>query len=87
MEPGLPRKDDDGLMHVIVKRLKLDDEGKYDRKMNNNPLLDTRAYEVWFADDTTEVLTANTISENLLAQIDEEGHRQIILDEIIDHRS
>ena len=32
-----------------------------------------------------EVLTANIISENLLAQVDEEGHRQILLDEIIDH--
>ena len=33
-----------------------------------------------------EVLTANIISENLLAQVDEEGHRQMLLYEIIDHR-
>ena len=86
MELGLPRKDDDGLMYAIVKRRKLDDEGKAVGNMNNNPLLDTIAYEVDFADDTIEVLTGNSIADNLLAQVDEEGHRKIILDEIIDNR-
>ena len=43
MELGLPRKYDDGLMHAIVKRRKLDGEGKAVGNMNNNPLLDTRA--------------------------------------------
>ena len=43
---GLPRKDDDGLMHTIVKRRKLDDAEKAVGNMNNDPLLDTRAYKV-----------------------------------------
>ena len=86
MELGLPIKDDDGLMHAIVKRRKLDDEGKDVVNMNNIPLLDTRAYKVDFSDSTTEVLTANIISENLSVQVDEEVHRQILLDNIIDHR-
>ena len=86
MKLGLPRKDDDGLMHAIVKRRKLDDECKAVGKMNNNPLLDTRAYEIEFADDTTEVLTDNIIADNILAQVDEEGNHKIILYEIIDHR-
>ena len=34
-----------------------------------------------------EELTANIIAENLIAQIDEEGRRQMMLEEIIDHRS
>ena len=54
--------------------------------MNNDPLLDNRAYEVQFSDSMNEVLTANIVDKNILAQVDEEGHRQIILDEIIDHR-
>ena len=54
--------------------------------MNNNPLLDTRSYKVDFSDVRTEVLTANNIAENLLAQVYEEGHRQMLLDEIIYHR-
>ena len=46
MELGLPTKYDDGLMHAIVKRCKLDDEGKAVGNMKNNPLLGTRSYEV-----------------------------------------
>ena len=44
MELWLPRKDGDGLMHSIVKRRELDDEGKAVETINNNPLLDTRSY-------------------------------------------
>ena len=86
MELGLPRKDDYGLIYAIVNRRKLDDEGKAVGNMNNNPLLDTRAYEIEFSDDMTEFLTDNIIAKNLLAQFNEEGHRKIILDQIIDHR-
>ena len=86
MELGLPIKYDDVLMHAIVKRRKLDDAEKAVGNMNNDPLLDTRAYKIQFADVTTEVLTANIISQNLLAQVHKEGNRQMLLDEIIDHR-
>ena len=44
MALGLPRKYDDGLMHAIVNRRNLGDEGKSVGNINNNPLLDTRAY-------------------------------------------
>ena len=43
MEVGLPRKYYDGLMHAVVKRRNLDDEGKDVGTMNNNPQLGTRA--------------------------------------------
>ena len=86
MELGLPRKDNCGLIHAIVNRRKLDAEDKAVGNMNNKPLLDTRAYEVEFSDGTTKVLTAKIIADNLLAQVDEEGHCQMLLDEIIDHR-
>jgi hypothetical protein len=48
--------------------------------------LDSRAYEVEYSDGYTESLTANLIAENLIAQVDEEGRRQMMLNEIIDHR-
>ena len=86
MELGLPRKDDDWLMHEIVKRRKLDDEGNSVVNINNNPLLDTRAYEVYFSDDTTEILTASIIVNDIVAQVHEEGNRQMFLDQVIDHR-
>ena len=73
-------------MHAIVKRRKPDVEDKAVGNMNNKPLIDTKSYQVDFSDGTTEVLTANIIAENILAQVDEEGHLQINLDEIIDHR-
>ena len=65
MELGLLRIYDDGLIHIIVKICKLDDEGKDVGTMNNNPLIDTREYEVDFSDGVTEALTANIIAENL----------------------
>jgi hypothetical protein len=38
-------------------------------------------------DGEVEILTANIIAENLLAQVDEEGHIQMLIDEIEDHRT
>ena len=73
-------------MHAIVKGSKLDNEGKSIGNMNNNPLLDTREYEVQFADITTEFITANIISDNLLAQVYEERNHHILLHNIIDNR-
>ena len=32
-------------------------------------------------------MPGNLIAKNILSQVDEEGHRQMMLDEIIDHRS
>ena len=86
MTMGLPRGDDGELHRAKVKRRKLDDEGKPTGKANNNPLLDSRQYEVEYLDGATEILTANIIAENLLSQVDEEGHQQMLFDEIIDHR-
>ena len=86
MEIGLPRGDDDSLHHAQVKRCALDDNGRPVGRSHNNPLLDSRQYEVEFLDGSVETLTANTIAKNLLAQVDKEGHRQLLLSEIIDHR-
>ena len=58
MELGILRKDDDRLMHAIVMRRKMYDKGKAIGTMNNNPLIDTRSYEVEFSYVTTESLGA-----------------------------
>jgi hypothetical protein len=42
---------------------------------------------VQYVDGHVEELTANLIAENLIAQVDEEGRRQMILLAIIDHRT
>ena len=84
MDIGLPRGDDDQLYHAIVKKRAVDVEGKPIGRANNNPLTDSRRYEDEFADGTHEILAANVIVEKIFA--DEEGHRQMLLEEIIHHR-
>ena len=39
-----------------------------------------------YTDGTIEILTANVIAENILSQVDEEGHRQLLLHDILDHK-
>ena len=42
------------------------------------------AYEVEYPDGTTEKLTSNIISENMLSQVESEGHHYQVLNEVID---
>ena len=53
---------------------------------HNNPLLDSRQYEIEYDDGYSEILSANIIAENLLSQVDEEGHRHRMFAEISEHR-
>ena len=69
----------------VTKRLK-DHRGNPIGTANDNPILDTRMYEVEYADGHKQALSANVIAENMLATVDEEGHRHLILDHIIDFR-
>ena len=40
---------------------------------NNNPILDTKIYEIEFTDVHVEELLANTILENILEKVDDDG--------------
>ena len=70
----------------VTKRLK-DANGLPIGLANENPILDTRMYKVEYLDGERASLAANNIAENLFAQIDDEGNRQVLMDEIIGHRS
>jgi len=85
MEVGI-NMEEQGFRHGRVKRRAIDADGKPIGRANNNVLLDDRAYEMEFEDGTTEILTANIIAENLLAQVDPEGNRFLFMEEIEDHR-
>ena len=61
----------------VVKRARTDD-GKAIGTAHSNPILDTRAYEIEFADGTRDKVTANIIAENMYAQIDDEGNSYLI---------
>ena len=57
------------------------------KHLTNNLLLDTRLYEVEYLDGSSEVLSANILAENILAQVDKDGHRHLMIDEISNHRT
>ena len=42
-------------------------------RAHSNPLFDTHEYEIEFTDGTTEKYQANIITENMYAQVDDEG--------------
>ena len=87
MELALPRGDYGEMIHARVTKRMRDNEGLPIGRASDNPLLDSRKYEVEYADGNVEELTANIIAENLIAQVDNEGHRQMMLEEVIDHRT
>jgi hypothetical protein len=77
----------DGQKRATVKKRVTDYEGNLVGRKNKNPLLDTREYLLEYEDGTQEKMFANTIAENIYAQIDEEGQQYLILKEIIDHKA
>ena len=79
MELGLPRGLDGSLEYPKVKKRAVDVDGRPVGKAHDNPLFDTRQYKVEYNDGTTEVVTANTIVENTLSQVDQDGHKQQLL--------
>ena len=86
MEMAMSRGIDGELIHATVRKRVRDQDGTPVGTANANPLLDSRKYEVEYADGHAEELTANIIAENIIAQVDEEGRRQMMLSAIMDHR-
>ena len=86
MELAMARDEEGEMLRATVKRRLTDEEEHPVGKANANLLLDSRMYAVEYADGHYKELTANVIAENLLAQVDNEGRRQMMLSEIINHR-
>ena len=85
MEVALPRDDTGPEFARVTKRLR-DANGIPIGMANDNPILDTRIYEVEYLDGHKASLAANTIAENMFAQVDDEGNRHVLFDAITDHR-
>ena len=86
MEIALPHGSDGNLVYATFKQRVIDENGDPVGNFNANPLIDSRLYEVEYIDGTIEKLTANAIADNIMSQVDEEGHRQLLLRDIVDHR-
>ena len=85
MELALPRDGEGPEFARVTKRLR-DKDGLPIGTADDNPIIDTRLYEVEYLDGHKASLAANAIAENLFAQVDDEGNRFITLDSIMDHR-
>ena len=55
-------------------------------QQNNNPILDTRLYDVEIPDGATKEYTANMIAEHIYSQVDAEGLSYALLDDTIGHQ-
>jgi hypothetical protein len=84
-EVTLPRGNRMTAGRVVFR--KWDHEGKAVGKSNTNPLLDSRTYYVEFPDGTETEFAANIIAESMYAQADLDGNQDLLLSEIIDHKS
>ena len=60
--------------------------GKVKGTCNNNPILNTRVYNVMFPDGAVLQYAENIIAENMYSQVDSNGHHTLLLKEITDHR-
>ena len=83
---GISRGKEEDTQKARVKQRAMQVEVKPTGQASNTLMLDTRQYEVEFMDGDIEVYTANIIAENLLSQVEEEGHCQMIINEILDHQ-
>jgi hypothetical protein len=77
---------DDAAWGRVIKRAK-GENGQPLGARNANPILDTRMYTVQLSDGSHCELSANIIAENLYAQVNEQGHQQLIFREIFGHRT
>ena len=81
----VPGRDSIPVLTEIRKR-KRDSQGNPIGEANNNPILDTRIYELEFPDGRVEEYSVNTIIENMVEQLDPDGWDTGMLQEIISIR-
>ena len=86
MELDLPREGGETKFDHVTKLLK-DTNGLPIGTSHENPILDTRVYEVEYADENKASMAANAVAMNLFVQVDTEGNRHTLFDEISDHRT
>ena len=87
MELALLRSDGSEPASARVKKRLKDANGLPIGISNENPILNSRVYEVEYQDGHKASMTANAIAQNLFAQVDAEGNRHGLFDEIVDHRT
>ena len=85
MEVLLPRNGKHMESARVIGRAKRDD-GSHIGQFNKSPHLNNQVYDVLFPDGSIEQYSANIIAENIFSQVDSEGYKYQLIDEIIDHK-
>ena len=62
-----------------------DENGDIIGQPNEDPNLNTVMYEVEFPDGTRQPIAANTIAQEIYSQVDADGRRDVVVEEIIDY--
>ena len=68
-----------------VKRRVRDEDNQPMGVANENPILDTRVYEVEFPDGKTADFGANVIAQAMITQCDPLGRQYLLMEAIVDH--
>ncbi len=76
---AIRRGPDNILEQGSVKKRALDSTGKPLGKPHDEAKYDSRQYKIKYESGFTETLTANLVAENLLTQIDKDGHHHLML--------
>ena len=87
MDLALPHGDEATPQYAKVTKRLRDANGIPIGTADNNLIMYMRMYKVEFMDGTKQSLSANYIAENVFAQVDQDGNRQVLLDEIIDYHT
>ena len=77
---------DDKMVMGKVKGRSLGDDGKVVGSYDDNPILNSIIYDVEFPDRQVKEYAANILAENMLSQVDDNGHNQLMMDAIIDYK-
>ena len=81
MELAIPI-DGDGPDFVKVTKSLRDNNGMPVGRDQNNLIIDTRMYELYYKDGHKASMAANEIAENMFAQVDGEGNRHVLFQNI-----
>ena len=80
----LPQGEERVLAKVL--RRSVDENGRVIGQFNDNPILNTLVYDVELPDGTVKEYAANVIAEQILDQVDQEGHYGQQIDTILKHK-
>ena len=85
MELALPKSGELEPQFTCVTKHLWDANGLPIGKASDNPILDTRMYEVEYVDRKKSAVSAKLTAEKMFVQIDEEENSHVLMEEITDH--